>query len=145
MKLQEALIAFDALSQETRLKAFRILVEIGLDGINAGHLSEKLNIPHNTMSFHLNHMSHANLIQSEKKGRLVIYKANFLFVQALIRFMVQNCCNKDFVDIKKDKRQACELIELFDCSSAQVNMNGQQNVKDLVKQKYYEIAMQNNK
>lgn len=116
MKLQEALIAFDALSQETRLNAFRILVERGHAGISAGNLSQKLNIPHNTLSFHLNHMTHANLVTSKKISRSVIYAANFEFVQDLIRFMVKNCCNEKFVNIKKDSKHECELIEIINCN-----------------------------
>lgn len=53
MDVQQALIMFDALSQETRLKALRLLVQAGLQGLPAGMLSEALDIPHNTLSFHL--------------------------------------------------------------------------------------------
>ncbi|MFY9288008.1 MAG: metalloregulator ArsR/SmtB family transcription factor [Alphaproteobacteria bacterium] len=117
MDLQNALIAFDALSQETRLKAFRMLVEYGPEGTAAGTLSEKLDIPHNTLSFHLNHMSNANLISSRKEGRSVIYAANFTFVQSLIRFMVENCCNVGFASVRSDKKRNCDVIELTDCCS----------------------------
>lgn len=115
MDIQEALIAFDALSQETRLKTFRLLVEYGPEGSPAGALSEALGIPHNTLSFHLSHMSNANLVTSTKKGRSVIYTANFTFVQQLIRFMVENCCNVDFASVRKDKKRGCDIIELADC------------------------------
>ncbi len=64
MDIQKALIAFDALSQETRLRVFRLLVEYGPASTPAGALSEALSIPHNTLSFHLSHMSHAGLVES---------------------------------------------------------------------------------
>lgn len=115
MNIQEALIAFDALSQETRLQAFRLLVEHGPDGTPAGALSDALGIPHNTLSFHLNHMANAGLVTSRKEGRSVIYTANFTFVQGLIRFMVENCCNVDFANVRKDKKRGCDIIELADC------------------------------
>ncbi|MGE3770591.1 MAG: ArsR/SmtB family transcription factor [Bdellovibrionales bacterium] len=115
MKIDEALIAFDALSQETRLKAFRLLVEHGPDGAPAGMLSEALGIPHNSLSFHLSHMNNANLVLSERQGRQVIYKANFPFVQQLIRFMVENCCDVGFASVHKDKKRGCDVIELNDC------------------------------
>lgn len=115
MDIQEAIIAFDALSQETRLKAFRLLVEHGTTGTPAGVLSEGLGIPHNTLSFHLGHMSNAKLVTSRKNGRSVIYSANFPFVQDLIRFMVENCCNVDFASVRSDKKRGCDIIELADC------------------------------
>lgn len=115
MDIQNAIIAFDALSQETRLKAYKILVEHGPDGAAAGTLSEKLGIPHNTLSFHLNHMSNADLVTSRKEGRSVIYTANFAFVQELIRFMVENCCSVDFASVRTDKKRGCDIIELADC------------------------------
>ena len=69
--------AFDALSQETRLRVFRLLVEYGRDGTPAGMLSETLGIPHNTLSFHLAQMSHAGLVLSQREGRSIIYTAQF--------------------------------------------------------------------
>lgn len=115
MNIQEAIIAFDALSQETRLKAFKLLVEHGPDGAPAGMLSEKLDIPHNTLSFHLNHMSNANLVTSRREGRSIIYTANFAFVQGLIRFLVENCCRVDFASVRTDKNRGCDVIELVEC------------------------------
>lgn len=115
MDIQNAIIAFDALSQETRLKAYKLLVEHSPDGAAAGTLSEKLGIPHNTLSFHLNHMSNADLVTSRKEGRSVIYTANFAFVQELIRFMVENCCSVDFASVRTDKKRGCDIIELADC------------------------------
>jgi DNA-binding transcriptional ArsR family regulator len=86
------LIAFDALSQETRLEVFRLLVKKGPAGAPAGALSEALGVPHNSLSFHLNHMSHAGLVRSQREGRSIIYSANFEFMSGLLRFMLEDCC-----------------------------------------------------
>lgn len=115
MDIQNAIIAFDALSQETRLKAFRLLVEQGSTGVPAGTLSETLGVPHNSLSFHLSHMSNAGLVTSRKEGRSVIYVANFTFVQDLIRYMVENCCNVDFASVRKGTEDGTEIIELNQC------------------------------
>ena len=69
MDINEAVIAFDALSQDTRLRVFRLLVEYGPEGTPAGTISETLDVPHNTLSFHLSHMSNAGLILSRREGR----------------------------------------------------------------------------
>ena len=92
MDIQEALIAFDALSQETRLKVFRLLVEHGPEGAPAGTISEALGIPHNTLSFHLNHMSNADLIVSRREGRSIIYSANYEGLSGLVEFLMRDCC-----------------------------------------------------
>lgn len=106
---------FDALSQETRLGVFRLLVRAGPDGLPAGALSEELGTPHNTMSFHLNHLSNAGIINSRREGRSVIYSPNFEAVRDLIGFMVKDCCSVEFASIREDKKKGCSIIELADC------------------------------
>lgn len=115
MDIQKALIAFDALSQETRLRVFRQLVEHGTDGLPAGAIGEKLGIPHNTLSFHLSHMSNAGLVLSRRDGRSIIYSANFELFTGLIRYMVEDCCNVEFASVRDDKKRGCSIIELNNC------------------------------
>lgn len=115
MDTTEAVIAFDALSQETRLRVFRLLVEHGRDGAPAGTLSEALGIPHNTLSFHLSQMSHAGLIQSRRESRSIIYTANFEFFTDLIRYMVKDCCRIEFASIREDKKRKRSVIEMPNC------------------------------
>lgn len=117
MDINNAIIAFDALSQETRLRVHRMLVEYGPDGVAAGELSKALGVPHNTLSFHLNHMSNAGLVFSRREGRSIIYSANFEFVRELIRFMVENCCHVDFASVRTDKKRGRDVIELVECCS----------------------------
>lgn len=95
MDKNQALIALSALSQETRLMTFKILLEYGRTGVAAGVLSERLGVPHNTLSFHLTHLNHAGLVSSTKQGRSVIYKANCDATDALVGFLVENCCIRE--------------------------------------------------
>lgn len=92
MKLENATRAFTALSQETRLKVFKILVEYGKTGVSAGIISERLDIPHNTLSFHLSRLSNAELVSSKKDGRQMIYSANIYSIEELIGYLKKNCC-----------------------------------------------------
>lgn len=117
MDIQEALIAFDALSQETRLRVFRLLVEYGAEGAPAGKISEALGVPHNTLSFHLNHMSNAGLIVSHRAGRSIIYSANFEFFTGLIRFMVEDCCRIEFAQIYRDAEKGVSAAGPVNCCS----------------------------
>lgn len=120
MDIQQVIIMFDALSQETRLKAFRLLVQAGSDGLPAGVLSEKLGTPHNTMSFHLNHLSNTGIISSRKKGRSIIYSANFDGMRDLISFMARDCCSDEMASISEDKKTGCSVIKLADHCGEQV-------------------------
>jgi len=112
MEIQKAIIVFDALSQETRLKAFRLLVQAGPEGMPAGALSEALDTPHNTMSFHLNHLSNAGVVSSERQGRSIIYSANFEVMSDLIAFMVRDCCSADVASFREDSKTGCAVVEL---------------------------------
>jgi len=112
MDIQEATILFDALSQETRLGAFRLLVKAGPEGLAAGTLSDSLGTPHNTMSFHLNHLFNAGIISSRKEGRSVIYSANYDVTRDLIAFIVKDCCSDEFANISENKKTGCSTIKL---------------------------------
>jgi ArsR family transcriptional regulator, arsenate/arsenite/antimonite-responsive transcriptional repressor len=88
-------MAFSALSQETRLQMFKLLIEYGPEGTPAGALSDQLGIPHNTLSFHLSHLSHAGLVTSRRQSRSIIYAANCDAIESLIDYLKQNCCIRD--------------------------------------------------
>lgn len=115
MNTENALSAFAALSQETRLQIFRLLVEYGGSGAPAGTLGERLSVPANTLSFHLSQLSRAGLVQAERRGRSIIYRADFTFFTALIRFMAENCCRSDVAQVRDDAQSGCAVIELAAC------------------------------
>ena len=92
MELQQAITAFTALSQETRLGVLKTLVEYGCQGTAAGVLSNRLNVPHNTLSFHLSQLVDARLISVRKDGRSMIYAANVSEIEKLIGYLQENCC-----------------------------------------------------
>ncbi|QBQ55046.1 ArsR/SmtB family transcription factor [Nitrosococcus wardiae] len=113
MDIKTAIKALAALAQETRLRAFKMLVEAGPKGLSAGVMSERLGVPQNTLSFHLSHLNNAGITQSRKEGRSIIYSAHFQFTRELIRFMVENCCQADTVSCHVDAQGAKEIIEFF--------------------------------
>ena len=104
MEIFEALEVFWSLSQETRLRVFRLLIEYGRDGLVPGKIAQELDIPDNTLSFHLSHMSKAKLVTSKKEGRSITYFANTALVEDVIKFLQKNCCSREKT---KAKRKAC--------------------------------------
>ena len=92
MDTNQVIAALSSLAQETRLNVFKLLMEFGNDGVAAGVLSDELDIPHNTLSFHLSHLNRAGLVTSKRDGRSIIYKANCDVIESVISFLTKNCC-----------------------------------------------------
>ena len=92
MDLSAAVEGMNALGQETRMRAFRLLVEAGEEGVPAGEVARRLDVPHNTMSTHLAQLTRAGLIRSRRESRSIIYMADLAGVRALLAFLVQDCC-----------------------------------------------------
>ena len=84
--------ALGALSQESRLEAFRLLVRSGSEGMAAGEIARALKIPHNTMSSHLSILVNAGLIGSRRESRSIIYSIDFAGTRDLLSFLVEDCC-----------------------------------------------------
>jgi ArsR family transcriptional regulator, arsenate/arsenite/antimonite-responsive transcriptional repressor len=89
---KQALGALAALSQETRLGIYRLLVEIGPQGLHVGAIAERLSLANATLSFHLKELANAGLIVAAPNGRTIIYSANFSTMNALIAYLTENCC-----------------------------------------------------
>ncbi|WP_312528903.1 metalloregulator ArsR/SmtB family transcription factor [Paracoccus sp. (in: a-proteobacteria)] len=93
MNEPQALTAFAALSQETRLRIVRLLVRAGPEGMAAGAIGEALGgATTSRLSFHLTHLEHAGLIQSRRDGRFIIYSAVYGALAGLVGFLMKDCC-----------------------------------------------------
>lgn len=93
MQSVEAIDALGALAQEHRLAMFRLLVQAGKGGMAAGALAEALTMPNSSLSFHLAHLSRAGLIVQRREGRSLIYTADFSAMNALVGYLMENCCS----------------------------------------------------
>jgi ArsR family transcriptional regulator len=87
-----ALDALSALSHESRLAAFRQLVQAGGGGLAVGELREQLGLPPATLSAHLNVLRAAGLVDDEREGRVIRIRANYACMNALLAFLTENCC-----------------------------------------------------
>ena len=92
MEKKAVLAALTALSQETRLDIFRLLVRTGPEGRSAGAIAEALGVAPATMSFHLSNLTHAGLIVQRRAGRSLIYSADYDRMNAVVGFLTENCC-----------------------------------------------------
>jgi DNA-binding transcriptional ArsR family regulator len=92
METEQAVLALAALSQSTRLEAFRTLVRHEPDGLAAGDLARLLEVPQNTLSAHLSVLSRAGLVTSERHSRSIVYRASLADFQKVALFLLQDCC-----------------------------------------------------
>lgn len=92
MEQSDALAAFSALSQPTRLGVFRLLISAGLDGCSAGRISEALQVRPNTLSANLAVLRSAGLVKSRREGRSIRYFADLDGLKGLLGFLMQDCC-----------------------------------------------------
>lgn len=92
METTAALEVLTALSQSTRLETFRLLMQHEPDGLPAGEVAARLEVPQNTMSTHLAILSRAGLIEPERTGRSIVYRAIVGRVREITSFLVQDCC-----------------------------------------------------
>ena len=92
MKSSNAVDALAALAQEHRLALFRLLVQAGNKGMAAGAIAEALGVPNSSLSFHLTQLRNAGLILQERQHRSLIYRANYPAMNALVGYLLENCC-----------------------------------------------------
>lgn len=93
VKSAEMVQALGALAQESRLSVFRLLVKRGPSGFSPGDLTEKLEIPGPTLSFHLKELQRAGLVVSRREGRFLYYSANFETMNGVLAYLTENCCS----------------------------------------------------
>jgi DNA-binding transcriptional ArsR family regulator len=92
METREALAALAALSQETRLAVFRLLVQEGPNGLPAGAIAEALGVAPSTMSSHLAQLERAGLLRSWRVQRQIFYAADYEGARRLLAFLMEDCC-----------------------------------------------------
>jgi ArsR family transcriptional regulator, arsenate/arsenite/antimonite-responsive transcriptional repressor len=92
MDTPQVISALGALAHDTRLKAFRLLVERGPDGMPAGALAETLDVPPSSLTFHLQQLMHAGLLTQRRLSRQLIYAVDFAATNAVVGYLTENCC-----------------------------------------------------
>ena len=97
MEMSNVLTALAALSQETRLAAYRLLVRHAPEGLPAGQIAEQLNIAPASLSFHLKELARAGLIVARPDGRFVWYSADLDAMNGVVGYLTDNCCRSSAV------------------------------------------------
>ena len=92
MEENDVVRSLAALAQPVRLQVFRALVVRGATGLTPGTMAEALNIPPNTLSFHLKELARSGLVSSRQESRFIYYSTDYEQMAGLMTFLTQNCC-----------------------------------------------------
>jgi DNA-binding transcriptional ArsR family regulator len=95
MKLEYAAKQLEALGNPTRLTIFRLLIRAGDEGSTVGEIRQRLEIPASTLSHHIAKLVNTGLVTQERDSRSLNCRADFKNMDALMAFMVRNCCTED--------------------------------------------------
>jgi DNA-binding transcriptional ArsR family regulator len=101
---QRAALALAALGNTTRLRLFRLLVQVGHDGLNVGELQRLLDQPGSTLAHHLGKLTQAGLVVQARHGREVICTADYQRMNALLSYLTDQCCSG--VNLHRDDHAA---------------------------------------
>ncbi|PIW29612.1 MAG: transcriptional regulator [Rhodospirillales bacterium CG15_BIG_FIL_POST_REV_8_21_14_020_66_15] len=92
MDTEQAARQLAELGNSHRLRAFRLLVKAGEEGLAVGEIQEHLDIPGSTLSHHISRLVWAGLVEQSREGRTLRCRANFPAMHALIGFLADECC-----------------------------------------------------
>lgn len=92
MDERQALSAFAALSQDTRLRVVRLLVRAGPEGMAAGAVAGAAGVSASNVSFHLKELTQAGLATARRDARSIFYAADYGVLAGLIEFLMRDCC-----------------------------------------------------
>jgi len=107
MNEDHAVKALAALAQAMRLRVFRALVVAGPAGRTPGQLTGQLGVPGATLSFHLKALAGAQLIDQQRDGRSLTYRANFARMNGLLAYLTEHCCEGLPCDVDSHGCAAC--------------------------------------
>lgn len=81
-----------ALAHQGRLTLFRRLVQAGPQGQSCGELAKYAGNGITTTSAQLQVLANAQLVTSTRRGKSVIYSADYTHIGTLIGSLFSNCC-----------------------------------------------------
>ena len=111
MEMIDALSAFEALGQPTRLAVFRLLAQAG--PLAAGDIALSLDLRPNTLSSHLAILAQSGLVTAARRGRSIQYGADLQGLRALIAWLLHDCCG--------GKPETCgPILDLIVCEETHV-------------------------
>jgi DNA-binding transcriptional ArsR family regulator len=86
---------FSAMGTEARLRIMQLLLSAHPDGLVVSEVQQELDIPHSTLSHHLDKLKNEGLVQVQRESTFLRYTANTEALQQLLRFLYAECCTRN--------------------------------------------------
>ena len=92
MEINTAIKPLSAMAHDGRLTLLRRLIQAGPDGVGVGDLAKYAKVRMTTASAQLAVLDNAGLVQAQRHGRQVIYRADYKTLGDLMQFLLHDCC-----------------------------------------------------
>jgi ArsR family transcriptional regulator, arsenate/arsenite/antimonite-responsive transcriptional repressor len=86
---------FAAMGTEARLRIMQLLLSAHPDGLVVGDIQSELDIPHSTLSHHLDKLKNENLVVVQRESTFLRYSANTEVLQSVLKFLYAECCTRN--------------------------------------------------
>lgn len=121
MEINIATQTFAALGHPGRLSVFRMLMRLAPQGARPTEIAGTLGMVQNTLSHHLAELERCGLIRAVRKGRSLFYSVDLARAEALVDYLVMDCCRGRPAFCPPDLRSPIEMDQksfnvLFICS-----------------------------
>jgi ArsR family transcriptional regulator, arsenate/arsenite/antimonite-responsive transcriptional repressor len=98
---------FSAMGAEPRLRIMQLLLSAHPQGLVVGAIQAELEIPHSTLSHHLDKLRNEGLVQVRRESTFLRYTANTQALQELLQFLYAECCTRSRALKPQDIVQLC--------------------------------------
>lgn len=85
---------FAAMGAEWRLRIVRLLLSAHPDGMVVGEIQAELGLSGSNLSHHLEKLKHEALVEVQREGTFLRYRANTDALQQLLAFLYCECCTR---------------------------------------------------
>ena len=97
---------FAAMGTESRVRIMQQLLSSHPDGMVVGEIQAKLGLTGSNMSHHLDKLRNEGLIDVQREGTYMRYRAKVEALQELLAFLYSECCTRSGVINPKDITKA---------------------------------------
>jgi ArsR family transcriptional regulator len=92
LTFEDAARCLSELGHPHRLQIFRVLIKAGEAGLPVGAIQQALGLPKSTLAHHIAQLVAAGLMTQDREGRIQRCRVDAVRGQALMNFLVSDCC-----------------------------------------------------
>lgn len=99
---------FAAMGTESRLRIMQLLLSAHPEGLVVGEIQAELEISASTLSHHLDKLKNEGLIEMNREGTFLRYRASTASLQDLLGFLYAECCTRNRAIKPKNIVEICK-------------------------------------